>query len=653
MAIVNPFRTRHSEATATDFRLFTGTFAPEILHVVPPPPFEQFYVIRSAPGAGKTSLMKCLTYEILEHVHHDRTRLAHLATFLTDFGVLDHGGPRVLGVLENLDQNYGGLIDLSDDDSLNNRLLFQLIDSRVIQGVVRAALRAASPEAETDLASVEFVPTSSQGRRALERLGGTRGDVLLESAEAAEDELLDLYDQLVDTRQEAPTGHGALYSLIALSECEIYVAGSRLRAKPLIMLDDAHVLAAAQREALLGQMRNRAWRVGRWLAVRSVALADDDLLGAGDEGRDFNIIEIEALARERTSSSTAASKLVGQQLTSPRYRKMLLDIADRRASTTLQRILADDRSFTDLLTNEDAEQQLSDTFAAAAANIRDAIARAWGDQSRYSEWIQQEVGGSARETLARTAQLEVLIERDRQRAQGDLFEDHPLTASELATRGSSALRDAALLRASVKYRLPYYYGAESLARLGSANIEQFLELCGDTMARLLTQDATGRPLSLAPAIQDKLIREASRAYYNSLAQLPAGDHIKRLVDGVATIAGVEGAKPTIPYPPGVTGTALSMPDRARLRDAPRSTIPEMLRLHDGLRSAIAHNVVWIELGYRVKNQEWMVIYLNRLLCPHFNLPLGLGGLRERKLGAMMQWMVEPHLPKPSNSETLL
>ena len=37
----------------------------------------------------------------------------------------------------------------------------------------------------------------------------------------------------------------------------------------------------------------------------------------------------------------------------------------------------------------------------------------------------------------------------------------------------------------------------------------------------------------------------------------------------------------------------------------------------------------------------MVLYLNRLLCPRFGLPLGRGGFREKKLTEMASWMVDP------------
>ncbi len=185
------------------------------------------------------------------------------------------------------------------------------------------------------------------------------------------------------------------------------------------------------------------------------------------------------------------------------------------------------------------------------------------------------------------------------------------------------------MRAAIEFGIPYYLGTETYARLGSANIEQFLELCGDLMARLQTQGRTGRELALTPPIQDKIARDASRVYYRSLPQLPDGNYVQRFVDGVGRISRDEKrVSPRIPYPPGVTGTALRMSDRARLRQPETLRSPQMEMLYRALGSAIAHNVVWIELNYRVKNSDYMVIYLNRLLCPLFDMPLGLGGFRE-------------------------
>lgn len=640
MARPNPFRTRHSEAASRNLGLFTATFAPEVLHALPAPPFDQFYVLRSAPGAGKTSLMKCLTAPTLSYVHQHRSKTANLVSFLTDFGVLDANGPLVIGVLENLDQNYAGLLDVAEDSDLQRRLLFKLLDARVIQGLVRACLEFIGRAPDEDPGLVQFRPQSPDAARAFMRLGGTNGTELVAAAEAAEDELLDLFDQIIATSGELPTGHSKLHTMTALSATKIEVAGVPVSASTLIMFDDAHALAEDQRTALLGELRNRSHTLGRWMATRNVALEDDELFGAGDEGRDFDVIELEALARDRTNSAAALHRLTGQTLTPTRFRKVLLDIADKRASSALDRMLTDDTALTNLLGVEpDAALEFAseDPFT----KVRSRIADKGGDDPRYSAWLAGTEQLDGRDGLARLCEVDVLIERDRTRAQQELFDDIPLPSDQLVTRGSSSLREAAYLRTAIECGVPYYVGAEIYARLGSANIEQFLELCGELMARLQTQDATGRELALTPAIQDKIAREASRNYYRSLLQLPHGNYIQRFVDGVARIGKEEAAKPRIPYPPGVTGTALLMSDRAKLREPATLKLPEMAALYCGLKSAIAHNVVWIELNYRVKNAEYMVIYLNRLLCPAFDMPLGLGAFRERKLIQMAGWMIEP------------
>lgn len=206
MTRANPFRTRHSEAASRNLGLFTATFAPEVLHALPAPPFDQFYVLRSAPGAGKTSLMKCLTAPTLNYIHQRRSKTAHLVSFLTDFGVLDVNGPLVIGVLENLDQNYAGLVDVAEDSDLQKRLLFKLLDARVIQGLIRACLEFAGRAPDEDPDLVQFRPRTPDATRAFMRLGGTSGSDLIAAAEAAEDELLDLFDQIIATSGEMPTG---------------------------------------------------------------------------------------------------------------------------------------------------------------------------------------------------------------------------------------------------------------------------------------------------------------------------------------------------------------------------------------------------------------------------------------------------------------
>jgi hypothetical protein len=58
-----------------------------------------------------------------------------------------------------------------------------------------------------------------------------------------------------------------------------------------------------------------------------------------------------------------------------------------------------------------------------------------------------------------------------------------------------------------------------------------------------------------------------------------------------------------------------------------------------------------ELDYKVKGNTFMLLYLNRLLCPKYQLPLGFGSFRERPLRELMTWTEKGF--RPSKSETLL
>ena len=112
-----------------------------------------------------------------------------------------------------------------------------------------------------------------------------------------------------------------------------------------------------------------------------------------------------------------------------------------------------------------------------------------------------------------------------------------------------------------------------------------------------------------------------------------------MVAEIVRIAVGENSKPTVPYPPGVTGTALLMSERERLLDVEyRNSTPGADRLFNALASAVAYNVVTADLDYTVKGDRYMVLYLNRLLCPRFGLPLGRGSFRERPLQKMLSWV---------------
>ncbi len=93
-----------------------------------------------------------------------------------------------------------------------------------------------------------------------------------------------------------------------------------------------------------------------------------------------------------------------------------------------------------------------------------------------------------------------------------------------------------------------------------------------------------------------------------------------------------------------------MRDRERLIDpAWRAGVDGAEELYVALSGAIGHNLFQTRLDYPVKNDLWMVLYLNRMLCARFGLPLGYGGFRERPLEEVCKWMSH----RPPDEEDLL
>lgn len=629
MTTPNPFRLRDSERER-DHTAFVRSFGPTSMDVLPPLPWDKPFILRSAPGAGKTSLMRMLRPASLHAAAALHDHGEPIKARLRDRGFLADNRPTVLGVYVNLDNDFRSLLDLGVRSETAERVFFRLLDARVMLEAVRAALTLVGGSFPLDAPRVRVVPGGDEAARALELLGGPAGDDLLRTATQAETELLDLLDVLTPAEGAEPAGHHRLHALTALSGADLSVDGTSTGARPLVMFDDGHALDPSQRTALLDQLRSRGLRLDRWFAERTEALTDAALLDAGVPERDYETRNLEdEFVRNKK-----------------RFHNMLLEIANRRASVPLGRVTDVSDQFQDLLeVPGDALLAGRDDEVLGAARGR--VVEAAGSDARYEEWLDTLRGLQGREGLARIAETGVLVARDRGRAQGELFAE-VLPADALGDRGNAGLREGALLREAHAQKLPYYSGVNLLTGLASTNVEQFLTLSGDLFAEVLLTASVGRDPHLAAERQDRVLRRASRVYWDQIASgVPHGPLVQTFVKGIAGLATREAAKPTLPYPPGVTGTALAHADRDALIDPDRrARVAGADLLLTALTNAVAYNVLSVDKNYRVKGGVYLVIYLNRLLCPYFGLPLGYGGFRERRLQEMASWMLpKAHVPR--------
>jgi hypothetical protein len=640
-SFANPFRSRASEQQR-DQRSFLRTFGPGAIDMLPDTLWDRLVVLRSAPGGGKTSLMRLFTTDSLM-LFQDRLEFDDLGKKLEEVGGLDESEPAILGVLLNMERDYRALADVAGVQNAA-RLFFRLLGARIMVAVIRSALALRGRIFPDDASSFSLViredASDNLANEALQRLGGPVGDQILASCRETERAILAMLDSLMPIRfGEADVGHGDLYSLHLLSKAQLLVDGESVSQRLLIMFDDGNRLAREQRDALLQRLVERSLNVARWYAERYEALSPNEILAQlGTPGRDFELVELESVAR---GSSVDAQK---HRFWPGRFERVLVDIANRRASVALARYADEDDSFFQLLEFDD-EDYLNDIEADVADVLRQRIEAGVGRNSRYRAWLEEARKLRGYQAALRYRELEILIARDSERKQRELFE-FELRDADAQKMSNSAIREAAAVALANEFGIPYYAGTDLIPKLGSHNVEQFLFLCGDIFTDMLASITLQRKPRVSAWRQDRIVRRASEEFWRDIPRrVPHGREIQTFLNSVVEMARLENQKPRLPYPPGVTGTALSMSDRTRLlNDELRERIPGGNRLLQALSEGIGRNLIGAELDRSVKGGTYLVMYINRLLCPRFGLPLGRGGFREKRLEAMSEWMLGPSRP---------
>lgn len=629
----NPFRLRRSESIDTD-AAFLALFEPGILEILPNEGWDRsVHLIRSAAGGGKTSLIRLFSPSALCALHAGRTHdnLKELHQRLTELGAVGDEGPRLLGIMLQCGRNYGILAELDLDQGRKDRLFFGLLNARVVLAALRSALtlrgleyprelRRLRVDRVPDLPAVPGVPLPCDG------------EALFTWAEQFEAEVCSSLDSFGPLRAEKLPGHDSIFALAVIRPGGLTIDGKPVAERVLLMLDDVQKLAARQREQLIQNLIELRSPVGVWIAERFEALGTQEMLASGAaEGRDYEKpIELEWYWRRFYQ----------------RFERVVLKIADRRV-----RAAADTEidTFRPCLEESLETPEWEPVFARACDEVSARVRQRAGDSLRFREWVsaREKTRGTPRERALAWRALEILIERERNKPAKGLFdESEALGEEELDERDDSSVQNAAELFLAREYDLPYYFGADRVSRLGSLNIQQFLGLAGDLFEEVAAASLLRRSPTLTPRRQHALLKAGAKSVWEELPRrVRHGRELRNFLNSVGRFSHWYTYRPTAPNDPGVGGTALRMTERARLIDPTElRRRPDLKRFADILASALAHNLLVADLDYSCKKEKWMVLNLNRLLCVHFDLPLGYGLYKERPLAELCRWIDQPFTP---------
>jgi hypothetical protein len=628
----NPFRLRRAENIDTD-EAFLLLFEPGILEIIPQDSlWDTVHVIRSAAGGGKSSLIRMFTPSSLNTLarrgrNDEKTR--ELYQKMKDFDAIDESGPSALGVVLTCNQGYSMLQDLRIEQTRKDRYFYGLLNSRIILAVLRGAVELKGLNFPDDLHRI-LITTAKNAPPWPGITFPCDGQKLHKWAEDREASLCRSLDSLGPLKAETLPGDDSLYSLDLMAPANLSLDKKPIGKRVLLMMDDVHKLTGHQRSLLLKTIIEARSAVGVWIAERFEALSPQEIFAPGaEQGRDYgSTIEIENFWRAKAD----------------KFEKLTTKVGDRRIKEASDTAMGSFRGcLQESLSGSEWDQRFGEIAVSVAARVKEAH----GSKERFQEWIssREAFQGTPKERATEWRGLEILIARELNKRQTDLWGQEPLKEEELGQKNDSSLLTAADLFLAKEFKLPYYFGSERVARLASLNIQQFLGLGSEVFEEAAAAEIMHRASALPADRQHSIMKEGAKQLWDEIPKkVRNGRPLRNLLESIGKFAHWYTYRATAPNDPGVNGTAIRMSERAKLfHDAahPSASNAGTVRLADLLATALSHNLLVAQLDYNCKGEKWMILNLNRLLAVHFDLPLGYGLYKERPLKTLAEWIDRP------------
>ena len=327
----NAFAIRTSETSSPD-EVFSRYFAPEVLSILPQDLFAtSALVLRSAPGGGKTSLLRIFTPGPLIQVIRNRHISPHDEIYrsLAQLGVVYEGTALAFGILVPCASGYAEIGPQLEERT--SRALFRaLVNARILLRTLRAlctlydldypnGLNAVACDCTKSLFDEGPIPRTSD-------LGTLRA-----WAEDVESRCFAQLDAVGNASVDLPL-HMQFDAVLWLSQVSLKVHGRAVATRPIVMLDDVHRLRPWQRTLLYNELLDHRSGTSVWFAERTFVIDPSELLTGAIPRRDYEEVRMEQ------AWSNARPK---------QYVNFVTSIADRR----MAQMRTDLESFSDCLSN--------------------------------------------------------------------------------------------------------------------------------------------------------------------------------------------------------------------------------------------------------------------------------------------------------------
>lgn len=631
----NPFLRRAAEYLR-DTEAFLGIVSPEPARTFLAPYgqtgqlYDHLILLRGTPGSGKTTLARLFDYETLIALLRNKslTTYGSLLAALTDCGAIMNNQPSILACRLPMETDYRDIWEFPYSEELRLRLTVGLIQARAVLGWARNLHHA-----DLNLAHARITPRPDS-QAATDAIGGQQLSRLVERAKLVEAAIYKLVGALVAPQlSELPAQFQEAYHPFDVIE-SLHVPhtedaeGSTIL-RPLVILDDAHVLHPTQFRMLQKWLTRREMRVARWVLTRIDVMHPREAFSAltaqtREEGlpgitsaRDTIEIMLQSEGKERSKPRA-------------RFRRMAKDMADRYLKQMAMFNARKLESLAELLQTE-AEPLSASKLAKLRGDV-EATQRKLGITPSRREAILGEVdsykpqGQSLSEDL-RLAMFRILMHRYVKRVpQTGLFEHQHDPDPNRPLKADAAIYDAARLHLFHEFDRPYFYGIDVLCDAGSENAEQFLHIAATLVEASATQLIRVRSASLDARIQHRLLREKAGEIIKQWS-FPQCELVARMVKEVSERTLQISLAPNAWIGAGANAYGIAQIEF----DALPEQQPELART---VQFGLAYNALRLVQNYDCKGQSWALLELGGVPILHYGLTLKRGGFIEGSLNEL-------------------
>lgn len=610
----NPFDTTYAEMVDSS-ETFTALFDHTVIDTqtsddkpfISEDMFERIVFFSSSPGGGKSSMFHFFSPDVLNSIVQSKSQNIESYQYLEKLGVIESNNVRLLGVQISCARNYEIIEDIYEN-GISTQIFFALLNVRILKEALKSLLALKKAESK-DLDKITFADIPAELSSSFDATWTGKNYY----AWACEEEKK-ICTSINNMESSQPIAfiHNYL-SIIQLFEAsKVLYDGKQVVSKVLFMLDDIHKLTIDQRSALRESLFTVRARVGVWLAQRSYALEENELLGKdGISGRDYISRKLE---EQREGGRTKT------------FYKTLESIADRRVKANTAIDVSSFRTCISDNIDWSSDKDSAKKLTVAYNKLYTELLRFFPSPNDIEKTLNK--NSDLFENAITLRAIKILIDRKINSQQIAIY-DYFLAPSEddiARIVNDNSIRAIAEYYLCIENSLPFYYGMDKLFLLSFNNVYQFLSFCGDIFERRLSYkyEAKKRRINNVPPIeQDRIISKISKKRWDELdVTYSDARRIKVLLENIANI-GVATREIGAASYSGGTYTGIGIRDPLLNSIIKEEKYKEIKSL---LATCVSGNLLRMRPGKQGgKDEPVTVFYLNRWICAYFKLPLAYGG----------------------------